>query len=574
MSNPRFPWSSLGIGPTADVKAIRAAYAARIKAMDIDREVDAYARLRDARDAALRLARGMASPPDAAALEPTVATPEPPAPAAPEWPHAAPLLPGEWQADPLLSTRIAPLGEAPLAVRLAPDLRVTDGLGEHQALATDAGQPFVAPLVEGHARAAGIDAPPAQSPFTRLAALLDPEHAPDTTPLDEAQEARAQAALRQVLDLVHQSGITAQQEMEDWLADLLAQAWPRSAPLLETAAEAFAWQQEWGKIDARPAVDYLGSRLRGYRFERKVREKDHRYHRAWAELRRPGPAGPLRFLRANGADVRALLAGIRRRFPEVEQRLDADRVASWEKGSAWLTVVMVVFFIGLAGILSTLNEPSRDHRAGSAAQSWSIEQASTAAVREAFGADHGLAWLREQDALLAATVEGHGRNAVLSGKGSAAAVDQTVELVRQRMFLQGRLTSGEDFERTMHLRLDLLEAARGRDPATCVRYLSFGTLSGSTPVPAATRAAERSLASTFAERNLLGLPAASDTITARVPASLVAQVRDTTGLTRDAVAQALQGKGPDAERCDVAIALLDAALAWRGDQRRAILQTL
>lgn len=84
-------WATLGCDPTTDRSAIRKAYAARLKAMDVDADPDAFEALRDARDAAL----ARAADPVAAAVEP-VLTDDPPA------------EPVEVEADP----EIDPLAEA------------------------------------------------------------------------------------------------------------------------------------------------------------------------------------------------------------------------------------------------------------------------------------------------------------------------------------------------------------------------------------------------------------------------------------------------------------------------------
>lgn len=69
MSEPAgFPWGDLGIPPTRDRQAIRAAYAARLKRLDIRAEPAAFQRLRSAYEAAL--VSGQPAPPP----------PEPPAP--------------------------------------------------------------------------------------------------------------------------------------------------------------------------------------------------------------------------------------------------------------------------------------------------------------------------------------------------------------------------------------------------------------------------------------------------------------------------------------------------------------
>ncbi|KQM27646.1 MULTISPECIES: hypothetical protein [unclassified Sphingomonas] len=69
-------WATLDCDPTTDRGTIRRAYAARLKAMDVDADPDGFAALRDARDAALARA---ADPDAAVAVEPVVAD-ESPAP--------------------------------------------------------------------------------------------------------------------------------------------------------------------------------------------------------------------------------------------------------------------------------------------------------------------------------------------------------------------------------------------------------------------------------------------------------------------------------------------------------------
>ena len=51
-----WPWSVLGIEATRDAGAVRKAYADALRALDLDKEVRAYAQLRQARDEALWLA--------------------------------------------------------------------------------------------------------------------------------------------------------------------------------------------------------------------------------------------------------------------------------------------------------------------------------------------------------------------------------------------------------------------------------------------------------------------------------------------------------------------------------------
>lgn len=74
-------WATLDCDPTTDRAAIRRAYAARLKAMDVDVDPDGFEALRDARDAALSRA---ADPVAAVDVEPVLTDPLPATPVAPE----------------------------------------------------------------------------------------------------------------------------------------------------------------------------------------------------------------------------------------------------------------------------------------------------------------------------------------------------------------------------------------------------------------------------------------------------------------------------------------------------------
>ncbi|AXB77516.1 hypothetical protein [Novosphingobium sp. P6W] len=588
MSSGGFPWSLLGIAATSDTKAIRGAYAGRIKAMDLDRNVEGYAQLRGARDTALRLAKTMPQPgagpddpqfvPEAAvpqAAEPQADLPEPPAPppappeplASPQWPHAAPTLAGEWQADPALSARPAqPQGDHLLG-RVSPEPAASTENAGGEAAAPGGADPFAVPLLEGFENAAAVGQQSQQSPFARLAAMLDTEAPAGLSPMDEGDEARARMLLEEVLETVHHSDIGRQGEMEDWLAGLLADAWPRSAPLLEDAVAAFDWEREWGKIDARPAIDYLGARLRGHRFERKVQQKGHRYHKAWTELGRPEKAGPLRHLRANGADVRGLLTGIRKHFPELEERLDARRIASWEGGNSWLTGTIVLGGLIILGFLVSLGDSGSsgpDARA----------QALAATVADVFGLPHDPDWLRQHESELTDKLA---ESAQFTPDGKAdltASMKRGLDIVRGRTYLVGRHLEGDDFETTMRLRLALLKTAQADGTAACQMMMTFASTPPTTLVPLEVRGAERTFYASLATRGLLKEPEKLEGSSASVPGALVAKVIAATKLSKQEVGLAMQGKSSDAHRCAATVALLEATLDWKGEGRRAILQTL
>ncbi|MGO4168070.1 hypothetical protein [Novosphingobium sp. YAF33] len=572
------PWSILGIGMTADTAFIRKAYAARLKAMDVDRDIEGFAQLREARDHALRLARGMA----AAATE----EPEPidedaefepefgPSPEAPaRWTYAAPELPGEWSGAQPLAARPGEPDDTTMLGRMAwAAAAAREGVsGAGIPLTTI--DPFTAPFLPGnHAADDALGLRPGESPAERLAILLDPESAAASEPLSETEARQATRALRKILDDAAQAHITRAQQIEDWLAEVLARGWPRSAPLLEDANAAFGWEREWAAHDARPGVAFLGARLRGYRFQQNVLQPGHRYHKAWNELARPGKAGLFRMLRkpAQG-DVDGLLRGVRKNFPELETHFAPERVASWEGGNPFAAGLLVLLGVIALGVVLALADSPSGRRSTLEHDSWAAMQA---AVEETFGEGHDPSWLWDRQPELAGLLNAQARDLLENGQDQSAVVRKSVEIVRGRSFLNGRELPGADLDTAMTLRLAQLRAARAQSDAACIHLRNSGVLDGITPVPPELRGKEREFAAHLAETGKLGRPQDHGERTAMVPGELIDEVVGTTRLSHDKVREAMSGKGDDATGCAVTIALLDRTLAWKGANRREILMTL
>ncbi|WP_334184152.1 hypothetical protein [Novosphingobium sp.] len=567
------PWSILGIGRTADAAAIRKAYAARLKAMDVDKDVEGFAQLRQARDQALRLARNLAAAEEPAEPEPGEEPEFGPSPEAPpRWTYAAPQLSGDWsRAD--LAARPGEPDDTTMLGRMAwAAAAVREGVsGAGIPLTTI--DPFTAPLLHGnHAADDTLGLRPGETPAERLAILLDPERETAGEPLTEAEARQATRALRKILDDAAQAQITRAQQIEDWLAEVLARGWPRSAPLLEDANAAFGWEREWAAHDARPGVAFLGARLRGYRFQQSVLQPGHRYNKAWNELVRPGRASRFRLLRGPAqGEVDGLLRGVRQNFPELETHFAPERVASWEGGNPFASGLLIFFGVIALGIVMALANGSSGH--GSSLEH-DTRQAMQTAVPEAFGKGRDSSWLWDKQPELAGVLNAQARTLLENGDSEAAVVDKVVEIVRGRSFLNGRELAGGDLDTAMHLRLAQLRAAQSRSVATCIDVRNTGRLHGAIPLPEDLREQERAFAAHLAETGKLGRPREHGERSAIVPGRLIDQVVTATRLSRDAVKQAMSGKGDDAAGCAVTIALLDRTLAWQGENRREILMTL
>lgn len=578
----------LGLRAGADVAAIRKAYAALYKAMDPDADPEGYARLRQARDIALRAAKLAAAPPP---------PDEPEAPAEPDalpvapWLYGAPTVAIDQAAEiPLVNAGQVPRPEpAPVAPR-----PIDAPAASAAALRALAGPP----LLES-AQPLRADVGYLAKPDLDLARLL---HDPDTdlAPLTDDQEAFAHRCLHALLAEAVAADLTRHARIEEWLADLLAETWPRSAPLLRPAAEAFGWENERGQITERPSIAWLNARLRGLRFQDKVTEPDHPLHKAWTELTRPGSATIVDKLRVQRSAINQLLEGVRKHFPELEHHFPRERVVSWGDGATGGGQGFGVFrlfgtgftfnagyaisvVVGLQIVMAVLRgispDPVSDQRylrpppAYTAATDPQYAQIRDAAVQEVFGKGRTIDWLRQQQPGLAIDFEAALVSARSRGFDRQGAIAYATELVRRRVLINGFRADTETLRELTRLRLGQLEIAQEKGPEACNRFLRAGEISGLT-MPEPLREQERALAARIAGISHFEVPERTGKQQATVPGALVEEVIRTTGLSPKRVSAALRDEATPAERCAVVGALLRAALNWKGKEQAAILRIL
>lgn len=579
----------LGLAKGADVAAIRKAYAALFKAMDLDADPEGYARLRQARDVALRAAKLAAAPPP-----PLVEEPEAPAaePSAAPWLYAAPAV------------TLAEAGEMPLLIA---------GQIEHPEVVPPAPQAIHAPATPDAALRA-LAGPPVLAtaepvradvsylarPDVDLARLLHDDEA-DLAPLDDAGETFAQRCLAALLAEAATANLTRHAQIEDWVADLLAETWPRSAPLLRPAAEAFGWENERGQITERPSIAWLNARLRGLRFQDKVAEPDHPLHKAWAELTRPGSANMIDKLRVKRADINQLLEGVRKHFPELEHHFPRERVVSWGDGAAKSGSGFGVFrlfgtgftfnagyaisiFVGLQILMAVLRMAAPDPTGGrdplfgpptiTATADPAYAPLRDKAVEEVFGKGKTIGWLREKQASLATNFESHIESArSAGGRDEAGIISDPLEYVRRRVYYDGRAADVQTLREMTKVRLALYEVARKEDPDVCSHFLETADLTN-IPVPEEVRAQERALAARMVDQGVLADSGETVPKQATIPGALIGQVIKVTDLPEARVRVVLKGEGQPAERCAVIGSLLRAALKWPGKEAVDILRVM
>ena len=591
---PTQAWKALGIAKTPDVAAIRRAYAERLKAMDVDKDVDGYARLREARDAALRWARMQAAPPAEEEFDPFAGvTPleeaEEAAPVAAEqsnWLYAAPAMQGE--ADPSLTRK---LGES------APKLDVTPGFGAAQAPAEQAiavkRDPFERPVLLGLEPTSDA-VMPAWAHEQALYRLLLPDAVDEeeTLPaLEGWEEAMALGHLKAVLRNAENVSVTAFDEIDNWLAGILARSWPRSAPLLEPAAKVFGWESERGQVSERPSIAFLNARLRGLRFREKVQDPKHPLHKAWNELTTPAQQGSRRGWFVKRADVEQLLEGVRKNFPEVEHYFDPWRVALWEKnasanvGQGWFSSGRLIAF-GVILLIQVLRfafsdsdrtpAPPPDPLAELSAPDASKEREVIGrAVSAVFGPEITFDGLQSLQPDLAALFSANRTIARTDGSSDQAYISKVQDLVRERMYMTALVEKGGLLADVQRIRADLLRAARKAGPDACMAFVRTRRMAPEVTVPPALLLRERDLAVKMLDARQLGPPQRIKPGTASVPGALIEKVITETGIPDKRVRQAMGGKGSDADQCAVTIGLIDAALGWKvAKEREAILSVL
>lgn len=590
---PTQAWKVLGIARTPEVAAIRRAYADRLRAMDVDRDVDGYARLREARDAALRWARMQEKPAgddfdqfagiEAPAKPEGEAAPEAALAEASTWLYAAPEAKGE--SDPNLTTRI---GEA------APRLDVTPGFVPAQAPAEQAIEvtrdPFARPVLLGLEPTSDA-VMPAWAHEQALHRLLLPETESDELPpLQGWEEAMARGHLKAVLRNAETVSVTAFDEVDNWLAQILARSWPRSAPLLEPAAAVFGWEGERGLVSERPAVAFLNARLRGLRFHEKIQDPAHPLHKAWKELTTPAQQGSRRGWFVKRADVRQLLEGVRKNFPELEHHFDPWRVALWEQqvgdsvGQGWFSKTRLAIFAAIILVqiarFAFDDRPTRQAQpqpvALSASETSHDKDVIARALGSIFGAEITFDGLQSLQPDLAAAFSANRTVARSQGDSDAVYVARVHDLVRERMYATALVQKGQLLADVQRIRADILRAARKTGAAECMAFVRTRRLAPQVSLPVAAQLRERDLAVRMLDARQLGPPARVVPGNASVPGDLIEKVIAATGIPDGRVRTAMKGQGPDEDQCAVTIALIDQTLGWKGPvaQREAILSVL
>ena len=532
-----FPWNELGIAETRDQSAIRKAYSAKLKQLDLDNQIAEYESLREARDYALEIARAPEDTDDEDEFDDDFDDVD--------WDEDGVSFEIDGIDD--FDAMLAELG-----------LRDDDDVPLEYDSYRDLSSGWDSPPEEAETDAEMADA------WKQLQRLVFPagEQSDDGFTSDEFTAANA--ALAVLLDRASSGAISQSSAIDLNLSELMAAGWPRSGPLVEAANEEFHWLQDAGQLVERPALRFLNARIGGMRFQEEVQQPGHRYHDAWRDLE-GGDAAPVWAKRwwLNRDKVFELLQIIRGQFPELEYLLDGERILKWENstGSSFARIIqwIALFYFGLAALrfCAAETEPT----VGDIVASDAATEIVNASVTDLFG----YGWDRERVKQADPELEAKLTNAAMSGYfedgdiNEDGSKDLARRVMRQQMLAARTEAEFDDVLRIQQEYQVWLRAARDAGGDACRQALSWEDLTHGDPQSVSTeiRRREQALMRDLLEKGLLSEDISTGPRNSAIPGWVIGEVIESTGISDDAVRKAL-GNDDDSNRCSVMIGLLEA----------------
>lgn len=301
---PTEAWQTLGILAIRETRAIRQAYASKLRGLDTDADPEAFTLLRSARDLALQLAENDQ------------------------------IGAGEDE-DPAWS----------------PTLTIA-----HRHDPTDIVHAPVHDIASDRTPACGQEPNQLDRHYYAIEALLLSQ--PKTIlPLEQLTQAELTALrdhLRAVFNDPRVSEITFYGQATLWLANILARACPRSDPVLAISIKQFGWMAGRNQVGQEPAIAFITQRQANFDFIKAVQGRRHPLNSAWLELTTPANTQSMRGIGIKKREIDELLDTIRQEYPQLESLLDIHRVELWECGTSTERLRRLVIRIGVLFALLAL----------------------------------------------------------------------------------------------------------------------------------------------------------------------------------------------------------------------------
>ena len=338
-------WHELGIAPSRDPRAIKLAYAARLKQVHPEDDPAGFQRLRVAYEWALKQAQRPQQIHLPAATLPTAESERPQA-LQEDGAQARPLA-AEPPIAPMEQTPPQPAQQAPLPQRIPPAPK---------------------PLPPSPLRWHGTAPPPfAQAEF--LAAPAPPQAAATLFELLlKATPRERPAALRRALRSRGWENLDFQAALQKAVASGLAADFERRWPLIEIFSEHYGWQAAHNRIgNEDPLLSVLltrlGARRRRQHMEARQRQEDHHRRRALQLLFDPPDERAFKRFRRGAQNMqamRALIAQLQTHDVAVMRyEVNADSLKWWlgnlqANPKAWTEWAMLVLFGVVGGPIMTM----------------------------------------------------------------------------------------------------------------------------------------------------------------------------------------------------------------------------
>lgn len=623
-------WDTLGIEPTEDRRAIRVAYARRLKEIDVDADPQAFIALREALESAQWEA-------ERAELDRQFAVQN--AELEDEYENGAPetVDPDDIAAELAFQRQALPYRALPAA----PD-RLVAPEDPRWAVAEPAPEALDAPVdaAGNEDRWQEPETVADPEPIGHLAPhpsedrweARDPDPEPDAPePLPPRQDPWSQppsvdvdAHVQALLRLLHElqsseteppgewraqmlehwrviGGDPRLQEIghyadaESWWSDVIARTIPWSDPLVRPAIDLFGWREHEDFVTQLPAATHIVRRLHSLEFYHAVQQRKHPLNAAWRELVKPAQEGSWRGW-VNSVQVRELLATVREHYPDLEDCFDWYRVGIWEgrvtspgggyswsgksEGGgfpAWAWIIVVVVIIRLLGSVGGMDKSSNT------VPPIAVEAPRTGELHDqprdlgfvltmTGGSD--LDWTRVQQVNpeLANTLKS---NWTIARDNNERLLTFTT---RMRKLLLERYAAAlvqADHAAIAEYRRIMLEEARllkRRSSVDCDKYFR-GELTSITDLPPAIRDRERALIARVLLDSTAADPRKSDGKFS-IPTLLGEKAARRAGLTEEQFYAALNNRGTATNRCAGRIALIETALELPPAQGLTILREM
>ena len=552
-----WPWRTLGIAPTGDRKEIRSAYARKLKSGNYD-AADAFAKLRGARDAALRLAEG------AVAAAPVEDHSDGGNPGARDVSLSPPVLAHDGVG---ISAGVVSVGDEAMPL-LSEGLAADRGAGV--VIATE-GATFAAPLITGHATVAPVGRDALLSAYQeacrRVYQALHDE--PSDMLLSAAEAADVRRDLDVAIGLAREESVEQQADFETWLAEVIVQTLPRSEPALDIAARVFGWAERGKMVDAPLVIAGLGERMAAMAFVGQVESAKHRWHRAYRELRKPAGERSRRGRFVGSRKIRDLLTHVRTHHPIVERNFDSWRVELWEQaarqkqgiGTFFLIIVVVINIVRVVtGNFGGSDKPNPVPVDIATPLPSTPEEAMAPTLNVVGGNDLTVDAVKQRNPALYADLldvwkDVYARNGDLPDFTSRA---------RTLIVDRGDLAMGTAGYAISRERVSATRKMAGRfyaeHPRYCVDFLDGKTMTDEW-LRDYRESYRHVLVNALLERSTpASLPARRERFD--IPGEVMKDIARRAHLSDSAVRKALNGSGADEDkRCKVRLALMDAALA-------------